>query len=349
MDPDRIPEVTRRRYLEACLSGDYQAALDVCQGLLDTGVAVPVLVRTLLAPALWRVGDLWMHGKVTVAQEHRVTAVTEAVIQVLMAGSTAERSTARVLLTGPEGEWHILPGRMVALVLRQLGWDVFQLTPALPPDDLLTLARAEQAYVAGISCSLPGNLVAAWQSVTALREAGFAVVAGGRAFDEFPGVAEAIGADGHARDPLQAHELLLGWVEQPPPGERPGTLLPRWEGLRSTWEATGRIVRDAAVLAVDIEGVALAGEVLRQDLTLMVMTSVSAALVDKPSILIQHIAWYQDLLAVGGIDGDVASGLLRCVGRVLPADADDIRLAIREAMASAPEGPMAADGPRTRQ
>lgn len=344
MDPEHVPEVTRRHYLEACLAGDFDSAREVCQGMLDAGVALSVLVRTLLAPAMWRVGDLWMHGKVTVAQEHRVTAVTEAVIQTLMAGSQRPRASARVLLTGPEGEWHVLPGRMVALVLRQLGWEVFQLTPALPPEDLLALARVEQGHVAGLSCSLPGNLVAAWQSVTALRAAGFRVVAGGRAFDEVPGVAEVIGADAYSRDPLQAHEQLLEWQAQPPPGPRPGTLEHRWDTLESTWDATARIVQDAGVLAVDMEDVALTGEVLRQDLTLMLTTAVAAALVERPAILTEHIAWYQDLLAVGGIDPDVGPALLRSLRRVLPADADAVREMIASAARGRPDGPWAPTG-----
>lgn len=332
MPPDHIPEITRRRYLEACLDGDYGQALAVCQSMSEAGISVSTVVGSLLAPALWQVGDLWMHGKVTVAQEHRVTAVSEAVIQTLLADFGAPGADARVLLTGPEGEWHLLPGRLVAVVLRQLGWDVFQLTPALPPEDLLTLARAERGHVAGISCSLPGNLVAAWQSISALREAGFAVMAGGRAFDEYPGVAQTLGADAHVRDPLAAHDVLLEWAAQPRPPSRPPTGQYRWAALESTWVASGRIVEDAAVLAVDMEGVALSGRVLRQDLTLMVMTAVAAALVDQTAMLIDHIAWYQDLLSVGGLDPGVGPALLRSVRRVLPADADPVRAVIQAAL-----------------
>ena len=325
-----VPELARRRYLDACIAGDYPAALLVCQALRQSGLTWSALVRSLLSPALWRVGDLWMYGKVTVAQEQRVTAITEAVIQTLLSDSPTPRANARVLLTGPEGEWHVLPSRMVALVLRQLGWDVLQLTPAIPPEDLLTLARTEHGHVAGISCSLPGNLVPAWQSITALRQAGVRVLAGGRAFVAYPGLAQSLGADAGAHDLLQAHEVLLEWVTQPAPGPRPPTLQRRWEGLESTWAATERIVADAGVLAVDIEGVALAGEVLRQDLTLMLTTAVAAALAQRAAILADHFAWYEDLLSVGGVDPGSAPALLRALSRVLPADADDIRDVIAE-------------------
>ncbi len=324
MDAD-VSEVTRRRYLDAAVAGDYEGAIGVCRGMIEGGVDLATVVRSLLAPAMWRVGDLWMSGKVTVAQEHRVTAVTEAVVQSLLADSTNSRAQARLLLTGPEGDWHVLPGRMLAVILRQLGWDVLQLTPGLPPDELVTLARAEQGHVAGISCSLPGSLVAAWQSISALREAGFRVVAGGRAFDLYPEVALVLGADAHVRDPLQAHGVLLEWVQQPRPPARPATLSRRWSGLAATWVASGRIVADAGVLAVDMEGVALPGEVLRQDLTLMLATAVAAALVELPSMLADHIRWYADLLVVAGLEPDGAKALLRALNRVLPADAHDVR------------------------
>ena len=254
-----------------------------------------------------------------------MTAVTEAVIQILVAEAPVLRADSRVLLTGPEGEWHMLPGRMVALVLRQLGWDVFQLTPGLPPEDLAALARAEPGHVAGISCSLPGNLIPAWQAISALRQAGFNVLAGGRAFDSYPGVAQVLGADRQERDPLRAHELLRDWAARPGPGPRPATLQRQWAPVASTWAAIERVVTDAAVLAADMEGVAMPGDVLRQDLTLMLMTAAAAALVGRHEILADHVAWYEELLPAAGRDPDPGPALLRSLGRVLPADADPVR------------------------
>ena len=74
-----------------------------------------------------------------------------------------------------------------------------------------------------------------------------------------------------------------------------------------------------------MEGVALPGEVLRQDLTLMLATAVAAALVELPSMLADHIRWYADLLVVAGLEPDGAKALLRALNRVLPADAHDVR------------------------
>ena len=97
----------------------------------------------LLAPALRQVGDGWSRGDVSIADEHRATAVVwawpEGSAPCSSAGAPPRAAT--VLLAGAEGDPHVVPLLMVADALRAEGWGIVNLGATCPEQSCSRLRR----------------------------------------------------------------------------------------------------------------------------------------------------------------------------------------------------------------
>lgn len=313
-----IPGVARDVLVGLLMSGEEHRAQDMVQALVAQGASPPLVISELLGPAMATVGQQWQDGQVSIAQEHRATAIAEGILGTLLAGVPRPRAGQRVWLTGVEGEWHTLPARLVAGVWQCLGWEVVSLTPSLPADELRGLADADPSTLAGVSCSLAANLVPAWETISALRAAGFRVIAGGRGFQVAPGLATVLGADAHVHDPIAASATLAQWAHLAPYPQRSPTRWEEWLQVREVWHALPALVEDATWLARELADMPVADDVLRMDLTLIARTAVAAVLCGQPLLLSTHLQWYTALGDPAHDDRAVRIELLSCLERVLP-------------------------------
>jgi excisionase family DNA binding protein len=108
-------------------------------GRLAAGVSITDLCELVIAPALRRIGDDWAAGKVSIAQEHRASAICERLIA-LHAGQPGGRPRGRAVVATPPGERHGLPALMAAACLREDRWLVHHLATDLPVAEVIRLA-----------------------------------------------------------------------------------------------------------------------------------------------------------------------------------------------------------------
>lgn len=134
----------------------------------------------------------------------------------------AERGgTGHAVVACVEGEWHALPARMAAEILRLAGWEVVFLGPSFPAEDLARYLDREGADVVGLSCSMPASLKGATRSIDVCRQAGVPVLGGGLGFGAGGRYASRLGATGWAPDPVVAVTLLEDWMDQTPQAPTP--------------------------------------------------------------------------------------------------------------------------------
>jgi MerR family transcriptional regulator, light-induced transcriptional regulator len=138
----------------ALRSGD-RAGASAVVGRLHAGGIPPVqLCDHLIAPAMAAIGDDWEAGRLTVAEEHRASAISEAVVAGI-AGRTRGRPRGVALVAAPAGEAHSLPVAMASAVLEAEHWQVHHLGADVPHDDLVDLAERENAHVVVLSVTMP--------------------------------------------------------------------------------------------------------------------------------------------------------------------------------------------------
>ena len=123
--------------------------------LLDHAFALFDLEETLVAvvhPLLEDVGRGWAEDRLSVAQEHLVTAAIRARLERLLADARGGVRGVAVLACAP-GERHELGLLMLAVLLRADGWQVAYLGADTPLEDTLEFARTISARIVCLSAA----------------------------------------------------------------------------------------------------------------------------------------------------------------------------------------------------
>ncbi len=197
-------EQTQRLFLESILQGRRQAAVTIALEALRSGCGIIDVYTEILQESQYQLGRLWESNKITVAEEHMATAITQFVMaQIYPRIEPAERFRGRMVLTGVEGEMHQIGANMVADVLEVKGWDVRFLGTNMPHQGILKAVKEHRADVVGISATMLFNLPKVIEIIKDLRATfgnELKIIVGGASFRQVPEMYLEIGADGFAPD-----------------------------------------------------------------------------------------------------------------------------------------------------
>ncbi|MDI5940681.1 MULTISPECIES: cobalamin B12-binding domain-containing protein [Micromonospora] len=188
-------------FLLALESADEYAAIETALGLVDAGVPAERVLLELVAPAQVEVGRRWASNAWSVAQEHAATHISERVVAAVAARANPRATRGRIVVACMDGEWHALPPRLVAEVLRLRGWQVTFLGASVPAAHLVSYLHRHDAHAVALACALPMRLPHAYRMVEACRRSDVPVVVGGRGF---------------GRDGRWARRLGVAWAPDAP-------------------------------------------------------------------------------------------------------------------------------------
>jgi methanogenic corrinoid protein MtbC1 len=200
---------------EALVAGDEVAADIAIREGMDAGLSTSEIDELLIAPAMWRVGELWERGEISVAEEHIATEITTRVIALQREARRVARSRRgrRILLATPEGERHVVALHMVSNLLHDAGYDVVMVGPDVPAAALGASVRLHQADVVCMSSTMPGQSGEVLKSIDAIRrerpEATFVI--GGRGLTSEP---ESRPEVRHCRGVSEAVEVVDAMVKR---------------------------------------------------------------------------------------------------------------------------------------
>ena len=165
-------DTLRERYLGAQLRGDRREAVRL---LVEEGLRVASIVELqahVIRAAQEEIGRLWQQNRVTIAQEHMASAISQLSLAALFERATPSKPLGKkLLLACVEGELHDLPARIVADFLELEGFDVRYLGANVPHDDLMCMIVAEQPDVIGLSVTMSFNVPALRVAVARVRDA----------------------------------------------------------------------------------------------------------------------------------------------------------------------------------
>ena len=208
-----------RRYLDAQLAGDRGAALRL---VLDEGLAggmqVPEIHTGVIAAAQREVGRLWEQNRISTAQEHVATAISQlALAQLYPHLPRAARTGKSALVACVVGELHDMPARIVSDFLDMSGFDVRFLGADVPTENLVACVRSESPDLVALSATMSFHFEALREAVAAVRAtpegARVPVLVGGYGLDLRPTGLEPLDVhtvDGDARALVAEARRLVG-------------------------------------------------------------------------------------------------------------------------------------------
>lgn len=269
-EADRATRRLSRAYQDALTVADAGGAERVARQALCEGMGVEGLYQRVIAPAMWRIGDLWEKGEISVADEHLATALTHQAMAGIYGPSLGHKARpGRILMAGVEGERHALGLRMAADVVELAGYETIYLGADVPTADLLHSVAARSPNLVCLSATMPRSVPTLDRAITEIRRAdpNLIVLFGGQ------------GAQPREEDEgavlVRSLEQLLGVVESAlsAPGSKglPIDLEPPLELRRSTppgvdLAIVGKSAQEDESVERDLSGIAAETADLARDL-----------------------------------------------------------------------------------
>jgi methanogenic corrinoid protein MtbC1 len=181
----------RQEYLKEVLAGKRKAALEMIMDAYRGGYPIPGIYMDVFQEALYEIGRLWEANRITVADEHMGTAITQYVMSNLYQHlEISGMKRGRLVMTGVQGELHQVGANMVADVLEADGWDVIFLGTNVPEEGVIQSIRQHRADLFGISSTMLFNIPKVIRLVEAARtelgDSAPRILLGGGAFRALP-------------------------------------------------------------------------------------------------------------------------------------------------------------------
>ncbi|MGW6203055.1 cobalamin B12-binding domain-containing protein [Streptomyces sp. NPDC055089] len=314
--PPRLPrtgdtEQTAELLWKAVSAADEYAATELVLRLLDEGTDPESVLLDVIAQVQGRVGEEWAANRIGVAQEHAATAINERAVAAVSTHSAARTAVTRGRITVAcvDGEWHGLPARLLAEVLKLRGWQVDYLGAQVPTPHLIGHLHSTRADVVALSSSIPTRLPTAHTAITACQAVGVPVLVGGAAFGPEGRYAKLLGADAWAPDARTAAGHL---AEERLP--RPASDHQRFDDLPHLGDQEYTMVaRNSATLVRSVlTGLEdafpatrayseLQRERTAQDLAHIVDFLATALYLDDEDLFTRFIAWTAQILVARGV------------------------------------------------
>ena len=130
------------RLVARLIVGDESGCWTIVQEFQSGGATAKGVYLDLFVPAMRAIGERWALGQITVAEEHRASAVMQRLIG-RMGPQFRPRGPRRgsVIIGAPSGELHGLPVALAADLLRSTGFTVVDLGADVPADAFAACAR----------------------------------------------------------------------------------------------------------------------------------------------------------------------------------------------------------------
>ncbi|MDX3074049.1 B12-binding domain-containing protein [Streptomyces sp. NPDC088354] len=208
-DSARLRELSERLWTSVAARDEYSAT-EIVLRALDDGIDPESVLLDVIAVVQGKVGEEWAANRISVAQEHAATSINERAVAALALHPAARRTPdrSRITVACVDGEWHALPARLVAEVLKLRGWHVDYLGAQVPAPHLISHLHTTQADAVALSSSIATRLPTAHAAITACQAIGVPVLVGGAAFGPDGRYAQLLGADAWAPDARTAADRL---------------------------------------------------------------------------------------------------------------------------------------------
>ncbi|MFE9837874.1 B12-binding domain-containing protein [Streptomyces sp. NPDC005551] len=306
-----LPEHRIDRLWEAATAGDEQTATATVFGALEDGVPAESVLLDLIAPVQRRVGEEWAANRISVAQEHAASAINDRAVAALSHRCSARPADDRgtVVVACVDGEWHGLPARLLAEVLKLRGRRVDYLGAQVPTSHLITHVHRTGPELVALSSSITTRLPAAHAAITAVQATGTPVLAGGAAFGRHGQYARRLGADAWAPDARAAADHLdRGPLPRPAGAHQPIDDLPHLADQEYTMVArTGTSLVRAVMDGLEERFPAMRDYTAAQrshtaeDVAHIVDFLSTALYTDAPELFTDFLVWTAGILDARGV------------------------------------------------
>jgi MerR family transcriptional regulator, light-induced transcriptional regulator len=184
-----INEHSIQSLVDALKNGRNLEARQLISTVYQCNTGAVALADQFIRPAMERVGHGWSSGTWDIYEEHSATQTVASAVNDLINQFASEFDGTKPLALGaaPEGDLYVLPGLLGELVLRELGWEVMNLSNNLPLRSLAKATYEHRPRLVFLSVSFIQDRDQFLREYSSFYEAasqvGAAIMLGGRGLD----------------------------------------------------------------------------------------------------------------------------------------------------------------------
>lgn len=210
-------EIVIERLFEALINGDRPQARAIVAEQFDQGVDAETIVVDLLWPSYEQIERLYRADQITTLSYRLATRLLRVLVDQTSAGlamdGTGVGAGRRVFAVSGPGEADEIGAQMAMDLLEHHGFGVAFAGGGVANDEIRAQVQEERPDVLLLFCSAPSDLPNIRALIDDLHEAGacpdLQIVVGGGVFNRAEGLAEEIGADLWASEPLELVDLMV--------------------------------------------------------------------------------------------------------------------------------------------
>lgn len=204
------------QFLKALIRGNYKEVIELCNRQLGKNDSVTDLYIGILQPVMYKVGELWAEGQITVAHEHLASSLLARVMASIYPQYVLANSTKGIaVVSAGVNEHHQIGARMVADVLESHGWNVHYLGSNVPIDELIKLVNETDPVFVSLSMTMSYHLDLLNDTIRALKNEvdnkNLKIMVGGFAFNTQAELKHSVDADAFPFDAIESCEIADMW------------------------------------------------------------------------------------------------------------------------------------------
>ena len=194
------------------LSGNKRTIVKNTEKAIQSGIEPRVILDEILMPAINEVGDLFDKGKYFLPQ---LIAGAEAMKlsigylePLLKAGADSGKKLPTIVIATVHGDIHDIGKNLVALMLKNYGFDVIDLGKDVPREEIIKVAKEKNASIIALSALMTTTMKEMKNVVDLAHEEGLdsKIIIGGAVVTQ--DYADEIGADGYSSDAADAVRVV---------------------------------------------------------------------------------------------------------------------------------------------
>jgi methanogenic corrinoid protein MtbC1 len=206
-------EVILERFFNALISGNRTAARQIVDELLEADCPAQTILSRVFWPTLEHIQNLHRNDQLSDLAHHFATRLMRMLADQMQLRliATQRRDKTVLMACGPD-EPEELGAQMAADLLEADGYDVYFSGGGIANDEIIAQLGNLNADVLVIFGATPSTVPFTRQLIDRLHEIGscprLQIVLGGGVFNRADGLAEEIGADLWAKEPVELVELM---------------------------------------------------------------------------------------------------------------------------------------------
>ncbi|MGV8106768.1 MAG: cobalamin B12-binding domain-containing protein [Nitrososphaerota archaeon] len=172
-DVEKKESIMKEKMLELLIRNDTNSLVDIFERYYQFFGLVKFYER-LLAPVMYKVGELWKAGKLNVATEHVCSNAAHTLVKIInerfSRNPVTNRKALKILICTPEGEYHSLGCMVIESFLRSKGYCVSNIAPSVPYDAIIAFKDKFNPDLIMISITLGENIGVANKLINKILE-----------------------------------------------------------------------------------------------------------------------------------------------------------------------------------